>query len=136
MIKNFGAQKNNVVYFVVYSCFVYYIRTLGEVKMQPIYCFKELPTGEITKREIPEYNVRELYNHKKVYYYIISNRRYDFKESDIDKLIRDRVYSYDPDIEHARKVILNSLLKKFQCYFMLAGNLRNRMDKIKQWTKE
>lgn len=79
--------------------------------MKPIYKFVlDEETGEITVQEITEYRIKvHEFTHRKTYIHkAIYGANYTREES-FDQLKHSHVYSFNPDIAHARKIILESV---------------------------
>lgn len=64
-------------------------------------------TVKIVRQEIPEwYIVTRGYLRKTVYRYKLNRRIYETKADNIDTYSYNSVHSFNPDIEHARQIML------------------------------
>ena len=82
--------------------------------MQPLYRFKlNYETGEVTRLEITEYDLCQWSNGEQYYrWQIMSNVHYCYINRDLDKYKSKRLYSFNPDFEHAREIIKENISAK------------------------
>lgn len=82
--------------------------------MQPLYRFKlDEETGEITRLEITDYDLFRWSNGEEYYrWQILSNGHYCYIKKDMDRYKSKRLYSFNPDIEHAREIIKQAINEK------------------------
>lgn len=87
--------------------------------MAILYCFKyDTETSELTKIEIPEYQVEvNKYTERKNYIFRSqelnkSNSRFNIPERKLDRYISGKVYTFNPDVENIKKLIYSTLEEK------------------------
>ena len=83
-------------------------------KMQPLYRFKlDEETGEITRLEITDYALSHWNNGEQYYrWQIMSNVHYCYLKKDMDRYKCKRLYTFNPDFEHAREIIKQFISEK------------------------
>lgn len=78
--------------------------------MIPLYRFKlNEETGEISKTVITDYHVSHSRYKGIDYLYMLNGIRHDVHYKNLDKLVNWKVYSFNGDLEQAKKVILDNL---------------------------
>lgn len=85
--------------------------------MEPLYCFRLYPEiGEITCLKITNYSTVTLceFTGRYCFEYVDPTTKYlnRVRPENIDKLVHNKVYSFDPDIDHAKEIINNAILDK------------------------
>ncbi len=82
--------------------------------MKPIYKFVlDEETGKITVDELTDYDkVNEKWVTKSYYRYKRNNLFYYIYDADLDKFKHGHVYSFNPDIEHAKEIIVEAIGQK------------------------
>lgn len=83
--------------------------------MKPLYKYVlDEDTGKITVQEISDYHIKENeYTHRKTYVHKEKYGTVYTREESFDQLKHNTVYSFNPDIEHAKEIIWKSILEKF-----------------------
>lgn len=81
--------------------------------MSPIYKFiLDEETGKITVQELTEYTESKWANKERYWRYRGPGCWMYIYESKLDRYLSGHVYSFNPDITHARKIILESVSAK------------------------
>ena len=93
--------------------------TLEKITEKPLYCFKyNEETGEIIRIEIPEYTLETHYfTGKKTYCFDKTkiNKSYSHEsiaEGKLDRYVSSKVYTFNGDIQNAKRIILDTLIQK------------------------
>ena len=102
--------------------------------MSPIYKFiLDEETGKITVQEITEYRVKENeFTHRKTYIHKTGYGSNYTREESFDQLKHSTVYSFDPDIAHARKIILESVNAKASKAFKEYKRWNDVLEKLRR----
>lgn len=119
-VYNLAKSTNNVGNEIRYS---EYLRILKESdmfsKMETLYCFKyDKENGKLTKIEIPEYGISvNKFTERKTYYFNKprinkSSGLYQVQEEKIDRFVSDKVFTFNPDVENVKRIILNTICCK------------------------
>lgn len=84
--------------------------------MKTLYRFKLDPdTGEITVNEITNYDTKENSSYRGSYYKYRGNSVYNYvKFSNIDRMFCNQVYTFNPNPEHAKQIVLDALYNKVE----------------------
>lgn len=87
--------------------------------MEPLYCFKyEEYTGKIIKIVIPEYGISvNRFTDRKTYHFNKpkinkSDSLYQVPEAKLDRYVSGKVYTFNPSLQNAKIIILETLLAK------------------------
>lgn len=84
-------------------------------------------TGTISTVEITKYKYQQYANGREFLRYgMKSTSYYCYLATDLDNFKSGRVYSFDPDVEHARQIIIQTLQKKHE----IALNSCNKIQGI------
>lgn len=103
--------------------------------MTPIYCFTlDEYTGHIDVYKIEKYVERNYY-HDTGFAYNRPNKqgyqaRFDFRKSQIDRLVNWRVYSYDPSLEHATQIMIDGLKERQKDFEFKEKKYRNALEQM------
>ncbi len=94
--------------------------TCEKIKDRQLYCFKyNEETGEITRIEIPEYTLETHYwTGKKTYCFDKPkiNKSYSHEtiaEGKLDRYVTGKVFTFNPNIQYAKRIILETLTAKY-----------------------
>lgn len=85
--------------------------------MEPLYCFRLYPdTGKITCLKIEDYSQVTVCTFTSRYCleYVDPTTKYlnRVRPENIDKLVHNKVYTFDPDPDRAKEIINNAILDK------------------------
>lgn len=85
--------------------------------MEPLYCFRLCSdTGKITRLKIEDYSQVTLCTFTSRYCleYTDPTTKYlnRVRPENIDKLVHNKVYTFNPDIDHAKEIINKAILDK------------------------
>ena len=111
--------------------------------METLYCYKldEL-SGEITKFEILEYHFKKnAWSDTKDEYcfradlYERANYPYCVKRNQLDRLVHDKVFTFNPDIDYGVQVIKDTVLDREKTATKELNKYKNLLAKINMNTK-
>lgn len=88
--------------------------------MKPLYCFKlDEHTGKLSKFEVNEYEKVCLSKYTKrcafFYKHTLGKQtetKYEVYECNLDKFVNWKVHTFNPDVEHVKRIILDALLER------------------------